>query len=69
MNKEDFIKSLDSMSSHYWKNLDATSGKYWNHYAKMIYKQTKLSGDILNPSSFYASGFGGGLFNGFSARY
>ena len=66
MNKEDFIKSLDAMSSHYWEDLDATPGKYWNHYAKMIYKETKLAGDIFEPSCFYASGFGGGLVNGFS---
>jgi hypothetical protein len=66
VNKADFIKSLDSMSSHYWKNLDATPGKYWNHYAKIIYKQTKLAGDILQPSCFDACGFGGGLVNGFS---
>ena len=67
MEKKKFIKSLDSISSHYWGNLNATPGKYWNHYAKLIYKQTKLSGDILQPSCFYAAGFNGAPYNGFSA--
>ena len=67
MDKERFLKSLDSISSYYWKDLNATPGKYWNHYAKLIYKQTKLSGDILKPSCFYAAGFNGGPYNGFSA--
>jgi putative sugar O-methyltransferase len=64
VNKEYFIKSLDSMSSHCWKNLNATPGEYWDNYAKLIYKQTKLSGDILKPSCFYAHAFSGAPYNG-----
>jgi hypothetical protein len=65
VDKEFFLKNLDSMSSHYWRDINATPGKYWGHYAKLIYKQTKLSGDILQPSCFYAAGFGGAPYNGF----
>jgi putative sugar O-methyltransferase len=67
VNKENFIKSLDAMFSHYRENLNARPGNYWDHYSKLIYKQTKLAGDILEPTCFSASGFNGALCNGFSA--
>ena len=68
MDKDFFIKNLDSMSSHYWRDLNATPGRYWNNYAKLIYKQTKLSQGILQPSCFYAAGFNGAPYNGFSTN-
>lgn len=53
------------MCDHYWGSLNASPGKYWNHYAKLIYKQTKLSEDILHPSCFYSLAFSGAPYNGF----